>query len=389
METNNRLSNYFLSEEYEPNNKPLARVLPEPPRNRPSTRGSLAKAKVNTLKEAATKTLRSGKRLRNNNTKKNVKKPNLSLVKFMKTSSVSKTNVDKATKFQEEIEKIPIYFINGHACICNVKGPCHGEETEPLFKIPDNAYLLTFGTATDFSGLTEYQMPILHGYVSDIRKYLLVHSASNVNLANNIGKSKFSFFADLKRAAQNIDNRNIVYPNMNYNFNNKVNSELTPRDKNPYGVYRLDVPELPNPINNTASIIPQDPKRRNWFLSDIIAEVYTKTRIHKGIFINGGCLSSCTREPVGKHMDKAGQIMAYAHTIYPTLRETLTKDEVKALGRTPPYNYGLYRPFTFENPDEAKEMVNAGLYDPKAIVDLDLLYHEENKPILKTFVHPD
>jgi hypothetical protein len=88
-------------------------------------------------------------------------------------------------------------------------------------------------------------------------------------------------------------------------------------------------------------------------------------------------------------MDKAGQIMAYAHTIYPTLRETLTKDEVKSLGRSPPYNYGLYRPFTFENPDEAKEMVNAGLYDPKAIIDLDLLYHEENKPTLKTFVNPD
>jgi hypothetical protein len=389
METNNRLSNYFLSEEYEPNNKPLVRVLPEPPRNRPSTRGSLARAKVNTVKEAATKTLRSGKRLRNNNTKKNVKKPNLSLVKFMKTTSVSKTNVHEATKFQEEIEKIPIYFINGHACICNIKGPCHGEETEPLFKIPDNAYLLTFGTATDFCGLTEYQMPILHGYVSDIRKYLLVHSASNVNLANNIGKSKFSFFADLKRAAQNIDNRNIVYPNMNYSFNNKVDDKLTPRDKNPYGVYRLDVPELPNPINNTFSIIPQDPKRRNWFLSDIITEVYKKTRVHKGIFINGGCLSSCTSEPVGKHMDKAGQIMAYAHTIYPTLRETLTKDEALALGRSLPRNYGLHKPFTFDNPDEMKEFVNAGLYDPSAIANMDLLYHEENKAVMKTFVNPD
>lgn len=387
MAAKNRLTNYFLTEEYEPANKPSEPVLPAP-RNRPPTRSSIAKAKVNTLKEASTKTLRSGKRLRNNNTKKNSRKPNISLVKFMKTTSVSKTNIDKAAEFQKEIEKIPIYFINAHACICDVKGPCHGDTPEPLFKIPDNAYLLTFGTATDFCGLTEYQMPILHGYVSNIRKYLLVHSASNVNLANNIGKSKFSFFADLKRATQSIDGESILYPNMNYSFNNKVNDIFTTPDKNPYGVYRLDVPELPNPINNTASIIPQDPKRRNWFLSDILMEVYKKTGIHKGIFINGGCLSSCTSEPVGKHMDKAGQIMAYAHTIYPTLRETLTKEEAVALGRSLPRNYGLHKPFTFDNPDEMKEFVNAGLYDPSAVANMDLLYHNENKAVMEALKKP-
>ena len=381
MAAKNRLTNYFLSEEYEPANKPSEPVLP-PPRKRPPTRASLAQAKINMAKQASTKTLRNGKRLRNNNTKKN------NMVKFMKTTSVSKTNIDKAAKFQKEIEKIPVYFINAHACICSTKGPCHGDTPEPLFKIPDNAYLLTFGTATDFCGLTEYQMPILHGYVSNIRKYLLVHSASNVNLANNIGKSKFSFFADLKRATQSIDGESILYPNMNYSFNNKVNDIFTTPDKNPYGVYRLDVPELPNPINNTASIIPQDPKRRNWFLSDILMEVYKKTGIHKGIFINGGCLSSCTSEPVGKHMDKAGQIMAYAHTIYPTLRETLTKEEAVALGRSLPRNYGLHKPFTFDNPDEMKEFVNAGLYDPSAVANMDLLYHNENKAVMEALKKP-
>jgi hypothetical protein len=372
----NRLANYFLGEEYEPANKPSEPVLLAP-RKRPPTRASLAQAKVNIAKQASTKTLRNGKRLRNNNTKKN------NMVKFMKTTSVSKTNIDKAAKFQKEIEKIPIYFINAHACICDVKGPCHGDTPEPLFKIPHNAYILTFGTATDFCGLTEYQMPLLHGYVSDIRKYLLVHSASNANLASNIGKNKFSFFSDLKRATQSIDGESIVYPNMNYSFNNKVDDKLTTPDKNPYGVYRLDVPELPSPINNTSSIIPQDSKRRNWFLSDIIAEVYKKSRIHKGIFINGGCLSSCTSDPVGKHMDKAGQVMAYAHTIYPTLRETLTKEEALALGRSIPTNYGLHKPFTFDNPHEMKEFVNAGLYDPNAVANMDLLYHNENKVVME------
>jgi hypothetical protein len=383
MADKNRLANYFLGEEYEPANNNSHEPVLLAPRKRPPTRASLAQAKINIAKQSSTKTLRSGKRPRNNNTKKNT------LVKFMKTSSVSKTNIDKAAKFQKEIEKTPIYFINAHACICDVKGPCHGDTPEPLFKIPNNAYLLTFGTATDFCGLTEYQMPILHSYVSDIRKYLLVHSASNANLASNIGKSRFSFFSDLKRATQSIDGESIVYPNMNYSFNNKIDDKLTSPDKNPYGVYRLDVPELPSPINNTSSIIPQDSKRRNWFLSDIIAEVYKKSRIHKGIFINGGCLSSCTSEPVGKHMDKAGQIMNYAHTIYPTLRETLTKDEAVALGRSLPTNHGLHKPFTFDNPHEMKEFVNAGLYDPSAVANMDLLYHNENKAIMKGFVAPD
>ena len=101
MADKNRLANYFLGEEYEPNNKPS--ILPaykEPPRKRPPTRASLAQAKINIAKQASTKTLRSGKRLRNNNTKKNT------MVKFMKSTSVSKTNIDKAAKFQKEIESL-------------------------------------------------------------------------------------------------------------------------------------------------------------------------------------------------------------------------------------------------------------------------------------------
>ena len=82
-------------------------------------------------------------------------------------------------------------------------------------------------------------------------------------------------------------------------------------------------------------------------------------------------------------MDKVGQIMTYNHNMYPTLRETLTKDEATKLGVHIPYNFGLRKPFTYENPSELKEFINAGLFKANAVVDMDLLYHEENKPVLE------
>ena len=387
------LTNYFLGTEYEPD---IRRTLPayankKPTilRTRPPTRRSLAAAKENAAKNTYARTLRSGKRLRNNttvsiNTKdtKKVKKPNLSLVKFMKNIpvSVSKTNIAKAKKFQETIDKLPIYFLNAHACICDLTGPCHGNDINPFFSIPNDTYLLTFGTPPDFSCLTENAIPLLQGNLQSIRKFLGTHSAANVTMAPEIGKSVFSMFSDLKRATQSIDGEQIMYPNINYSFNDK---EAKSPEENKYGVYRLDVPEHIEKVNNTMSLISQNPEQRNWFLADIIQEVYKKTGIKKGIFINGGCLSSCTQVQSGPHMDKAGELMNYAHTIYPTLRETLTADEMKLIGTTAPFNRGLYGPFTFENPAEIKAMVNANLLDPKAVANLNKMYHPENAAAIK------
>jgi hypothetical protein len=292
------------------------------------------------------------KRSRNNNT-----------VKYMKRKPiVSRTSFRKALAFQKEIETIPIYFINAHSCLCGKEGECMGEEVDFFFEIPSDTYLLTYGEPGDYSCLTEASLDILLSNSETIRDFLTVHSASNLR---NLSQGKaYSFFGQLMRATQSIEGEKLHYPNINYSFN--PDKEGTQASKNKYGVFRIDENNTVlsmNTISNRLSVIPQNSRRKNWFLKDIIHEVYARTGISKGIFLNGGCLSSCSRENItGPLLKKAGEIISHANMMYPTVRETLTRNEMENRNMYIPVNYGLSNRYSKIHPAVAKELVDAGLF---------------------------
>jgi hypothetical protein len=379
------LSKYFAGEEYEP---------------------SIGKTKVKAVPSITYATRRSetvgNKRAKANNGAKGANKRNKSKKAkqietiapvFMKTVTVSETNFAAANTFMRVIQNTPLYFINGHACICPLEGPCLGDEVTPFFPIQPDTYLLTFGTPTDFSCLSEQNLSILLRNADAMKKFLWLHASSNMAADAAIGVKKFSFFADLRRAAQRgkrpavsagagraVEDP-IVYPNLAYTFNPDKDAADKSPAANPYGVYRIDVAGLPKELNNTLSILPQDASRKNWFLQDIVNEVYAKTRMRRGIFLNGGCLSSCTKTGAG-HMEEAARIMDYAHAMYPTIRETLTAEEALLVGKELPTNRGTSRPFTYMDPANARAMVQAGLYDAKAVANMNKLYHPENAALM-------
>lgn len=313
---------------------------------------------------------------------------NLTHVKFHRASEkppISKTNYRSAQKFMQEIDNTPVYFLNGHACICDTTGICYGSKMEPFFPIPENTYLLTFGSPPDFSCISEQNIPLLRTQLHEFKSFLWLHSASDMLAAPEIGTTKFSLFSDLRRAAQRPDGT-IIYPNINYTFNNDAEVKDRNPKKNPYGVYRLEQIGDPNePVNNTQSIIPQNDSRPDWYLADIIGEVYARTGIPKGIFINGGCLASCTLTQSGPHLDEAAHRMNYAHSIYPTIRETVTDEEISAVNskRIKPRNIGVPLKFTYSNPEEVRKMIEAGLMDPVQAERFKLLYHIDNAPEMK------
>lgn len=295
--------------------------------------------------------------------KRNNKKMKNKTVKFISGKPVIlRTSYRKAAAFQKELEDIPIYFINAHSCLCLLEGACMGEKADPFFEIPPDTYLLTQGEAGDYSCLTERVIDYLVSNSEDIRGFLTVHSASDMR---NLGENReYTLFGQMMRAAQNREKgEKLVYPNINYGFNPDKGEKAT---DNKYGVYRIDITDgslTRFTINNSLSVVKANPKRKNWFLKDVIEEVYANTGIRKGIFINAGCLSSCSSKvPSGPHIDKAAMVMAYANTMYPSVRETLTSEEMNEKGMYVPANIGSFQRYFKIHPNVAKELVDAGLY---------------------------
>lgn len=300
--------------------------------------------------------------------------------------TVSRTSIRKATGFQKELETIPIYIINGHACLCGLEEKCMGEKAEPFFEIPADTYLLTYGEAGDYSCFGESMVDHFMRSSEDIRDYLTVHSSSDMR---NLPESKYSMFGDMNRAAQTIEKGadKITYPNLNYGFNPDKGED--PKE-NKYGVYRIDQPGSPLSsltINNKLSVIPQNAKRKNWFLADIIQEVYKKTGIKKGIFLNTGCLTSCSREnPTGPHMDKAASLISFANAMYPTVRETLTYREMMERSMYVPHNSGVNYKISRIHPKIAKEYVNKGLFSAEDLLkNRNLWADEEDMKLFREF----
>jgi hypothetical protein len=81
-------------------------------------------------------------------------------------------------------------------------------------------------------------------------------------------------------------------------------------------------------------------------------------------------------------MDLAARVMNEAHSIYPTIRNTVTAEQIKLVHKSlhAPHDEGIPHPFTYANPAEMASMVKKGLLDPKAVAGMNKLFHPENRP---------
>ena len=339
------------------------------------------------------------RRVRNNN-KKTAKKRNV---------RVSNTNVRAAKRFIDEIKETPVFLVSGHSCICKEEGMCFGEDPERYFEIPRNTYLATFGVPGDAFCMANPEK-VIAAFYEDIRDFMYMHNVSDVIQSNMIGKDSFSMLSNLKRATGDRGReKSVPYPNIGFSFNEyryvekKIKGKMTdvkeivPRAENVFGVYRLDTLGKyfdGATLRNTMSLLPQNEKRANWFLKDIIQETYAAAGVKNGIFILAGCLTSCASRtnPTGPHMDKAAMAMDLAHNMYNTLCPTLTREDMyKIFGMDGyiPYNILTNQmPVTVE-PSEVKEMIAKGLLTAKDAMKLPLLYHSTNLKMLQEMANAE
>jgi hypothetical protein len=293
-------------------------------------------------------------------------------VRYISKPVVSKTDWKKAEAFVKEVHKLPVYLIAGHSCICNKGGMCDGERHPFAFNLPENTYIVNMVQPGDYSCTID---SVIRINVDAIRKFLFVHDTDDIDMSDVVGKSRFSFFSGLQRAVGPSK-----HPNISYTFNqNGLDGKLLPREQNPYGVYNISRSLYSfMDINNSTSIIPQDPLRNNWSLKQIINQVYETEGIPKGIFISTGCLAACNSEGSETSMHEASMMMATANAEYRTHRETLTGEELDKKLISRPYNVGIHYPHSALDPKLVKEMAAEGLYDIKSFADAPLLFNHTN-----------
>lgn len=379
------LANYFyglnevLPELSVNNNRPgKKRPIVEPRRRvtRSMTKGDNKRKTVGNITISNNKTKKNNKRHKEPFNVRTITRKNIKISEFDK---------EKFYNFSKTLLETPVYFINGHSCICKNTGKCYDEVMNPYFSIPLDTYILTLAEVEDTSCLNEFMMVNIANLENKkrfITKSLLLHSPSDAISGPKIGKTRFSFLSHIKRATQyevlEDDTSPITYPNIAYSFN--PDEDIHSQEKNVYGVYRIDDKILSlSDFNNTKSVIPQNLARKNWFLEDIIKEVYEATGLRKGIFINGGCLTSCSKKSGdNSHMKQAAQTIYYNNVIYPTLRETITRDEAEKIKFKVPRNYGLKKLPFYEEIDVYKYMVEHNLYDAEEAAKLNKLYHHRD-----------
>jgi hypothetical protein len=320
--------------------------------------------------------------------------------------TITKTNFSKAYKNTESIKDIPMFLVSGHSCICTKDEPlCIGEAIPFEFKVPLKTYIISLAQAGEFACPNEKAYWKLR---DELRRYLSMHSESDFNLYNDIGKDTFALFSGIRRAVGGrvvIDAskklyEDITYPNLNFSFNSwttvtkgkKKQKILDSRENNPYGVYDMEKIPANFKLQNINSVLSQDPAKDNYPLSEIIRDVYKKLKIRSAIFILGGCLSTCTRieenttknvqEKIERSIIAAGQAIDIANAYYPTLRETYLKTELP-LGVHAPLNTGTYSAQAFPQVSEVKSMLKEGLTSAAALRHLPYTIHEENRPTIE------
>ena len=302
-----------------------------------------------------------------------------------------------STKYISELKGAPMYLVNGHACLCPLAGGCYVPGSSALFTIPIDAYIQSFVIPEEFFCMTDPEKRIVLEK-DDIRRMLYIHSASDIEYAENVGESKLSFLGQMKRATGGVfDGERLVYPNVAFTFNQYEDEEddtkphtLVPRKGNRYGVYRLDTldPDFDGAaLNNTMSIIAQDSSREGetWFLEDIIREVKAKEGVRRAIFVLTGCFNLC-KPPPAKDVDALQTIVERAHNAFNTLKPTVEITEARAGLKNGelaiPYNIGSYGISGAMTIREVLRMRN--LTDPEVYLkELAFMLHPEDQEKLR------
>jgi len=284
----------------------------------------------------------------------------------------------------QNLKDVPIYLIIAHSCLVPIGAPCYRERPPISFEIPQNTYVLSFAQSNDvFCGTKNTDKLIIKNRES-IRKYLLLHDTDDLTDHPKVGDTHFSLFTGLMRAASSALSPT-TYPNIAYTLNNP---DLLMGEQNSFGVYCIDEHNELKLLNNTKSIVKEDPSRNNFMLEDIIEEVYRTTKVRKGIFISTGCLpvypsSSVTKKIAYESARFAGNLIHIANNYYRTICPTWTRQEMEAMGLLDqvPQDIPTRIPTTAMDPTEIIEMDQEGLAEAKMILEEMpfLLADEEDK----------
>lgn len=243
-------------------------------------------------------------------------------------------NKTESLKFIELVNKLPIYFIKGHSCICVDGSDCFGERVPPTFNLTKDTYIINMGQPGD--GVKPVTDRYVYQHVEDFRRLLYLHGPDDFAPSSEVGQGRFSLFAGFQRAVGPHD-----YPNITYTFNDTDEAgRALPRSENPYGVYDLSRPLHPT---NDNSLIPQDAARQNWTMHDIIQDVYRVTGRRQGIFISAGCLTTCKHDETDEAYESekvslrnAGMLTHTAESAYKGMKPVLTAGELITLGMSRP-----------------------------------------------------
>lgn len=272
-----------------------------------------------------------------------------------------KLNKPESLKFIEFVNRLPIYFIKGHSCICVDGSECFGETVPPTFTLTKDTYIINMGQPGD--GVRHVVDSHVYEHVEDFRRLLYLHGPDDFAPSPEVGRSRFSLFAGFQRAV----GPHVSYPNIAFTFNETDETgRVLPRNENPYGVYDLSQPLHPT---NDNSLIPQDPARENWTLHDIIQDVYKVTGKRQGIFISGGCLSTCKHDETDEAYESektslrnAGILTHAAEAIYKAVKPVLTARELITLGMSrPPEPVTAYAGAVHLMKEENRELYEEGL----------------------------
>ena len=190
-------------------------------------------------------------------------------VKYVNRRNVHVSEFDKreSAKFVREMTTIPVYVIRAHACIMSEKRAVQAKTTQTI-EIPRDTYIVTFGSPGDYMCTTHTRILHLKSRLADIRKYMYLHSPSDV--APQSKKTMKSLFSDMKRVAQyKTGNEKVIYPNISYTMNNIDPTRLTRAAvrENDYGVYRIDnvkISKIAEFTNKDDSLVKHNINRDDW-----------------------------------------------------------------------------------------------------------------------------
>lgn len=296
---------------------------------------------------------------------------------------LAKAEATRAERIRATVAKVralPVYLISAHACLCPREGKCFGNDLSKTFRLPKDTFVVTFAQGGEFSCVNE---TIVASNWDSIRDMLYLHSEAELANNPNVGKTQYSLFSGVRRAVGPY----LSYPNINYTLNEhqhdkdgkKINKLVT-RSKNPYGVYRLDtwMENYGTPytmkditvVNNSRSILPQDIRRPDMLLKDIIEEVYAKEGISSALFLSGGCLSMCPPETKNANTEDKirgderyyAMLLSDAHERYKGMLETVTSNEMGEMPNIDPVmNVGVYAQQAFPDPKNIKWQFEQGL----------------------------